>query len=194
MHFNARVTRCPALPGRTIASGRAAAFVAGAALVLAAGCQPSSSTPGLGGNETARGPRRQVIAPDSQVVTGLPFAPAVRSGNLIFLSGAIGNKPGTRQLVSPDVGDQTRQALQNLRSVLQAADADLGDIVKCTVFLADIKDYDAMNRVYATVFGGSPPARSTVAGSGLALGAKVEIECIAAATSSNSSSGSGSGE
>ncbi len=153
-----------------------------AALILAVACA-SPPPPG-----PATGPHRQVIAPAGQVVAGLPFAPAVRTGNLIFLSGAIGNKPGTRDLVSADVGDQTRQALQNLRAVLQAAHADLGDVVKCTVFLADINDYAAMNDVYAAAFGDSPPARSTVAGSGLALGARVEIECIAAATASSESS------
>lgn len=158
---------------------RAAVLVA---LAVTAGCsQPPVPT-------ADAGPHRQVISPDSQVVAGLPFAPAVRTGNLIFLSGAVGNRPGTRELVSPDVGEQTLQALQNLRAVLQAANADLGDVVKCTVFLADINDYAAMNDAYAAVFGDSPPARSTVAGSGLALGARVEIECIAAATAGSSSS------
>jgi 2-iminobutanoate/2-iminopropanoate deaminase len=154
-------------------------------LALTAGCsRPPAASPGT----AQAAPHRQVVAPADQVVAGLPFSPAVRTGNLIFLSGAIGNKPGTRELVSPDVGDQTRQALQNLRDVLQAANADLGDIVKCTVFLADINDYSAMNDVYAATFGDSPPARSTVAGSGLAMGARVEIECIAAGTEAESSS------
>lgn len=152
------------------------------ALVLVSAC---ASPPPQGQSDT--GPHRQVIAPAGQVVAGLPFAPAVRTGDLIFLSGAIGNRPGTRELVSADVGDQTRQALQNLRAVLQAAHADLGDVVKCTVFLADINDYAAMNDVYAAAFGDSPPARSTVAGSGLALGARVEIECIAAAPTASES-------
>ncbi|MEJ2677661.1 MAG: Rid family detoxifying hydrolase [Gemmatimonadota bacterium] len=161
-------------------STRAAVVVA---LAIAAGCSQAPVP------ATDAGPHRQVISPDSQVVAGLPFAPAVRTGNLIFLSGAIGNRPGTRELVSPDVGEQTRQAIQNLRAVLHAANADLGDVVKCTVFLADINDYAAMNDAYAAVFDDSPPARSTVAGSGLALGARVEIECIAAATpGSNSNS------
>jgi 2-iminobutanoate/2-iminopropanoate deaminase len=154
------------------------------ALALSVGCSQPPPPPDVGEAPT---PHRQVISPDNQVVAGLPFAPAVRTGNLIFLSGAIGNKPGTRELVSDDVGEQTRQALNNLRDVLQAANADLGDVVKCTVFLADINDYAAMNDVYAAVFGDSPPARSTVAGSGLALGARVEIECIAAAPSESSS-------
>lgn len=127
------------------------------------------------------GPAKQVIAPAGQVVEGLPFSPAVRTGDLIFLSGSVGNTPGTRELVSPEVGPQTTQALENLRAVLAAANAGLDDVVKCTVFLLDINDYDAMNEAYAAAFGDTPPARSTLAGSGLALGAKVEIECIAAA-------------
>jgi len=125
--------------------------------------------------------RKEVIAPPGQVLEGLPFSPAVRSGDLIFLSGTIGTRPGTRELVEGGVGPETRQVLENIGAVLEAAGVELDDVVKCTVFLVDIGDYAAMNEVYAEVFGESPPARSTVAGSGLALGASVEIECIAAA-------------
>src|SRR5438067_1381661 len=74
---------------------------------------------------------------------------------------------------------QTRQALENVKAVLAVAGSALERVVKCTVFLSDIRDYAAMNAVYATYFPKDPPARSTVAGSGLALGARVEIECLA---------------
>ena len=123
--------------------------------------------------------RPEVIAPESARIGDLPFSPAIRAGDLIFLSGAVGTRPGTTNLVSPDVGAQTRQTMENLRAVLRAAGADLDDVVKCTVFLVDMRDYQAMNAVYASFWDDAPPARSTLAGSGLALGARVEIECIA---------------
>ena len=130
---------------------------------------------------------RSLVAQDRQVlhgpgeVRGLPFSSAVRVGNTLYLSGQIGNVPGTRQLADTGIAGQTRQALENIKAVLASAGSSLDRAVKCTVFLADIKDYVAMNTVYATYFPKDPPARSTVAGSGLALGARVEIECIATA-------------
>lgn len=126
-------------------------------------------------------PHKEVIAPPGASIEGLPFSPAVRTGSLIFLSGQIGNRPGMREIVSGGVGPETRQTLENIRTVLAAAGGQVDDIVKCTVFLVDMADYTAMNEVYAEFFGARPPARSTLAGSGLALGARVEIECIAAA-------------
>jgi 2-iminobutanoate/2-iminopropanoate deaminase len=121
---------------------------------------------------------RQVIhTPDE--VAGLPFSTAVRVGNLLFLSGVIGNTPGTRTLADTGISGQTRQTLENIRRVLTGLGSGLDRAVKCTVFLTDIRDYQAMNAVYATYFPKDPPARSTVAGTGLALGARVEIECIA---------------
>jgi len=83
-------------------------------------------------------------------------------------------------VVEGGIEPETRQAMENIKTVLAAEGLDLQDLVKCTIFLADIKDYAAMNSVYATFFPENPPARSALAGSGLALGAKVEIECIAA--------------
>ncbi len=110
---------------------------------------------------------------------GLPFSSATRVGNLLFLAGQVGNTPGTRQLADTGIVGQTRQALENIKTVLAAAGSSLERVVKCTVFLTSMGDYQAMNTVYATYFPKDPPARSTVAGSGLALGARVEIECIA---------------
>ena len=124
-------------------------------------------------------------AQDKQVINlpgaslGLPFSAAVRVGNVLYLSGQIGVLPGTRQLADTGIAGQTKQALENVKTVLAAAGSSLERAVKCTVFLSDIKDYAAMNAVYATYFPKDPPARSTVAGSGLALGARVEIECLA---------------
>jgi reactive intermediate/imine deaminase len=112
---------------------------------------------------------------------GLPFSSAVRVGDLLFLSGQVGVKPGMREVVSGGVGVETRQTMENIKAVLAYAGSSLDRVVKCTIFLTDIADYTAMNDVYASFFPNDPPARSTVAGSGLALGARVEIECIAMA-------------
>ncbi len=112
---------------------------------------------------------------------GLPFPAAVRVGDMIYLSGQIGIKPGTLELVEGGVGPETTQTMENIKTVLDGAGSSLARVVKCTVFLADIADYGAMNSAYRRFFSENPPARSTVAGSGLALGARVEIECIALA-------------
>lgn len=110
---------------------------------------------------------------------GLPFSSAVRVGDIIYLSGQIGVLPGTTELVAGGIGPETRQTMENIRQVLEYAGSALDRVIKCTVFLADIADYPAMNEVYRSFFPGHPPARSALAASGLALGAKVEIECIA---------------
>ena len=121
---------------------------------------------------------RQVIQPPGTGV-GLPFSAAVRVGNMLYLSGQIGTVPGTRQLADTGITGQVRQALENIKATLGYAGSSLERVVKCTVFLLDIKDFAAMNAVYTTYFPNDPPARSTIAASGLALGAKVEIECLA---------------
>lgn len=124
------------------------------------------------------GPHREVLAPSP---SPLPvFSPAVRTGNLVFLSGQIGNRPGTLELVPGGIGPETEQTLTGIRDLLGEIGLGMEDVVKCTVFLADIDDYQAMNEVYARFFPEDPPARSTLAASGLALGARIEIECIAA--------------
>jgi 2-iminobutanoate/2-iminopropanoate deaminase len=122
---------------------------------------------------------KQVIQPAGP--GGLPFSAAVRVGNMLYLSGQVGVKPGTRAVVAGGVGPETQQALENIKGVLESAGSSMDRVVKCTVFLKDIADYVAMNKVYATFFPKDPPARSAMAGSGLALGASVEIECIALA-------------
>ena len=122
--------------------------------------------------------RRPVLPGGSPA--GLPFTPAIRSGDLVFASGAIGVTTGTT-LAPGGIGPETRQAMENLDRVFQAAGTRLTNAVKCTVFLADMADYAAMNAAYASFFPAVPPARSTVAVSALAFNARVEIECIAAA-------------
>jgi len=129
--------------------------------------------------DTARAQKRVIQLPGS--LPGLPFSSAVQVGNVVYLSGQIGVFPGTRQLVDTGVVKQTQQTLENIKAVLVYAGSSMERVFKCTVFLANIRDFEQMNGVYATYFPKDPPARSTVAGSGLALGAKVEIECLATA-------------
>ncbi|HXM38394.1 MAG TPA: RidA family protein [Gemmatimonadales bacterium] len=123
---------------------------------------------------------RQVIQMPGASV-GLPFSSAVRVGNVLYLSGQLGNLPGTRQLVDTGIVKQTQQTFENIKDVLAYAGSSLERVIKCTVYLANIADYPKMNEVYASYFPKDPPARATVAGSGLALGARVEIECMATA-------------
>jgi 2-iminobutanoate/2-iminopropanoate deaminase len=114
--------------------------------------------------------------------TPLPFSPAVRVGELLYLSGQIGTAPGDFSAVVPGgIEAETRQALENIRSVLEKNGSSMDRVVKCTVMLADMKDWPAMNGVYATYFPKAKPARSSFGATGLALGAKVEIECLALA-------------
>ena len=110
---------------------------------------------------------------------GLPFSEAVRVGDLLFMSGQLGNSGGLG-LVEGGVGPETTQTMENIKSVLERNGLGLDRVVKCTVFLADIDEWPLVNEVYKTYFGDNPPARSALAASGLALGARVEIECIAA--------------
>ncbi|MGI9236295.1 MAG: RidA family protein [Woeseiaceae bacterium] len=115
--------------------------------------------------------------PDAESLN-LPFASAVRVDNMLYLSGAVGNVPGTMNLAEGGIEGETRQTMDNIAAVLDEFGSSLDKVVKCTVFLADISDWSAANEVYVTYFA-NPPARSALGASGLALGAKVEIECLA---------------
>lgn len=106
-----------------------------------------------------------------------PYSPVVRAGEWLVCSGQVGIRDGA--LVSGGIAAQARQALVNLRSLLEGHGAALGDVVKTTVFLTDITDYAALNEVYAEVFDAGRPARSVVAVTALPLGAVVEIEAWA---------------
>lgn len=109
----------------------------------------------------------------------LPFSSARWAGDLLFVSGNIGNEPGQETLVEGGIQAETRQALINIRRALEIHGASLSDVVKCTVMLADISEWGAMNQVYVDFFEPPYPARSALGASGLALDAAVEIECIA---------------
>jgi 2-iminobutanoate/2-iminopropanoate deaminase len=108
-----------------------------------------------------------------------PYSPAVRAGDFIFVSGQVPVDPVTQQMVTGDIGAETRQTLNNIRSILEGCGATLADVVKCNVYLADGKDFAAMNAVYAEFFGESKPARATVACQFAIPGIKVEIDAIA---------------
>ncbi len=108
----------------------------------------------------------------------LPFSSAVRVDNMLYLSGSIGIVPGTRQLAEGGIEGETRQALENISQTLQTFGSSMDKVIKCTVFLADMREWGAMNDVYRTFFP-NPPARSALGTSGLALNSRVEIECIA---------------
>ena len=108
-----------------------------------------------------------------------PYSQAIKAGNLVFCSGQIPIDPTTGDFVSGGVAEQTEQVLINLRAVLEAAGASFGDVVKTTVFLADMGEFAAMNEVYARHFGDNKPARATVQAAKLPRDARVEIDCIA---------------
>jgi reactive intermediate/imine deaminase len=116
------------------------------------------------------------------VPTNLPFSEAVRVDNMLYLSGQIGIEPGTLKLVPGGLKEESRQAMNNIKTTLQAHGYTMRDLVKCTVMLADISKWAEFNDVYKTYFDARYPARSAVGANGLALGAQVEIECIAAAS------------
>jgi len=108
-----------------------------------------------------------------------PFSTAVRVGNTLYLSGQIGVDPATGGLVEGGIQPETRQTLTNIKAVVEKNGSTMDHVVKCTVMLADIAEWPAMNEVYTTFFTNNKPARSAFAGSGLALNSRVEIECIA---------------
>jgi reactive intermediate/imine deaminase len=108
-----------------------------------------------------------------------PFSEAVRAGDFLFLSGQIGEVPETGKLAEGGLEAESRQTLTNIKRVLEAHGASISDVVKCTVFLADIAEWPAFNTVYRQYFKKPFPARSALAASGLAMNARVELECIA---------------
>lgn len=109
-----------------------------------------------------------------------PFSDAARVGNLLFLSGALGIAPGESDLVPGGIRAETKQVMENIKADTQASGYQMNNIIKCTVFLADMSEWAAFNEVYRTYFSKPFPARSAVAVRGLAVDARVEVECIAA--------------
>ena len=112
---------------------------------------------------------------------GAPYSQAIRAGGLVFVSGQLPLEPGDKQIVAASIQEQTEQVFANLRAILEDAGSSLDRLVKTTVFLVSLDDFQGMNEVYARHVGENPPARSTVEISALASGALVEIEAIALA-------------
>ncbi len=131
--------------------------------------------------ESSRSPIVEFLTSPETEAMALPFSDAVRVGDLLFLSGQLGSVPGETGLVPGGIAAETRQTMENISSVLQRNGSSLDRVVKCTIFLADIAEWGAMNEVYRTFFPNNLPARSAFAATGLALRARVEIDCIAVA-------------
>jgi 2-iminobutanoate/2-iminopropanoate deaminase len=132
----------------------------------------SSGSPHLGARRSA------ISAPNTPPAIG-PYSPAIKAGNLVFVSGQVPIDPATGTMVDGDIGAQTEQVMRNLGALLQAAGAGFEHVVRTTVFLADMNDFAAMNAVYGKYLVDPPPARATVQVSRLPRDARVEIDLIA---------------
>jgi 2-iminobutanoate/2-iminopropanoate deaminase len=122
---------------------------------------------------------KQPVSTDRAPAAVGPYSQAVRAGNFVFTAGQLGIVPGTKEFAGGDIEAQTRQALENLKAVLEAGGSCLEHAVKTTVFLADMGEFARMNTIYAEFFPENPPARSAVQAAALPLGGRVEIEAVA---------------
>jgi reactive intermediate/imine deaminase len=152
-----------------------------AAAALIAGCTaqaPSAPPPGT----TLPAPGAQPEFFNTVEPWPFPFSSAVKNGDLIFVSGQIGSElvDGLPKLVAGGIEPETRQTLDNIKTILAKAGSSMEKVVKCSVMMADMAEWPKMNAIYATYFPGPKPARSAWGANGLALNARVEIECIAA--------------
>jgi 2-iminobutanoate/2-iminopropanoate deaminase len=115
---------------------------------------------------------------NNNVENTLPFSDAVRVGDVLYVSGKIGNLPGTLELAPGGIQGETRQALENIKASVERYGFSMDKPIKCTVMLADIAEWGKMNEIYVQFFPDNKPARSAFGASGLALGSRVEIECM----------------
>ena len=125
---------------------------------------------------------KQRIQTDNAPAAIGPYSQAIRAHGFVFVSGQIPTNPATGEFVPGGITEQTEQVLKNLSAVLEAAGSSLLQVVKTTVFLADMAEFTEMNQVYGKYFGDTPPARATVAAAGLPRNARVEIEAVALTT------------
>lgn len=122
---------------------------------------------------------KEIVSTDNAPGAIGPYSQAIKAGGMVFCSGQIPIDPATGNFVSEVVSEQTEQVLKNLSEVLKAAGTSLDNVVKTTVFLADMNDFAEMNEIYSQFFSDNKPARATVQAARLPRDAKVEIECIA---------------
>ena len=132
--------------------------------------------------------KKIISTPDAPAAVG-PYSQAVRVGSTIYCAGQIPLDPKTGQIVSNDISEQTRRVLQNIGAVLKAEGLTFDNIVKTTIFLTDLADFQTVNEIYGSYFKQAPPARSTVQVPALPKGARIEIEVIAVADAGAGSSG-----
>jgi len=135
---------------------------------------PASAAPG---KSTAQ--KKIITRPGQPLTAESLFSPATQLGNLLFLSGSGAQDPQTHKVVPGPIGNQVKQCLENLKTVLEAAGSSFDKVLKCTVFLTDITNFQAMNEAYHSYFPSNPPARTTIAAKDLPGESPVEIECIA---------------
>src|SRR5947208_9413105 len=124
---------------------------------------------------------KKIIATTSAPAAVGPYSQAVRVGNFVFCSGQIPLDPATQQIVAGDITAQTKRVLEDITAVLRAEGLDFGNIVKTTIFLTNLGDFQTVNEIYGSYFKSDPPARSTIQVAALPKGANVEIEVIAIA-------------
>jgi 2-iminobutanoate/2-iminopropanoate deaminase len=130
------------------------------------------------GSQGTAASRQAISAPDAPAAIGA-YSPAIRAGNLLFVSGQVPFDPASGSLIEGDITAQTEQVMRNLRALLTAAGAGFQHVVKTTVYLADMNDFAAMNAVYGKYLVDPPPARATVQVARLPRDVKVEIDLIA---------------
>lgn len=137
-----------------------------------------SGNPDHSGGNVTEMKKKIVNTADAPAAVG-PYSQAVRVGKLVYTAGQIPLDPATGKVVEGDVSAQTERVLQNLKAVVEAAGSSLSQVIKTTVFLQDMNDFAAMNKVYSQFFTENPPARSAVEVAALPLGVQVEIEAVA---------------
>lgn len=122
--------------------------------------------------------RRKIATPKAPAAIG-PYSQGIEAGGFVFVSGQIALVPDTGEMVGGGIAEQTEQVMRNLGAVLAQAGSGFDRVVKTTIYLADMADFQKVNEVYARFFGGDPPARATVQAAGLPKGARVEIDVVA---------------
>jgi len=123
--------------------------------------------------------KQAISSPDAPKAIG-PYSPAIRSGQLLFVSGQIALDPATGQMIAGDTATETRRVMDNLGALLKAAGLSFSDVIRTTIFLADLADFATVNEVYGSYFTSPAPARATVQVARLPRDARIEIDAIAA--------------